>query len=48
MNSDNFKYTDERFADIMMLRYRLENFDSLSLRQKETRILFVTSCFIRP
>lgn len=35
MNSDNFKYTDERFADIMMLRYRLENFDSLSLRQKK-------------
>ncbi len=35
MNSDNFKYTDERYADIMMLRYRLENFDSLSLRQKK-------------
>lgn len=31
----NFRYTDERFADIQMLRYKLENFDKLSLRQKK-------------
>ena len=31
---DNFKYTDERFADIQMLRYRLDNFEKLSLKQK--------------
>ncbi len=35
MSQNDFKYTDERFADILMLRYRLENFDSLSLRQKK-------------
>ena len=32
--TDSFKYTDERFADIQMLRYRLDDFESLSLRQK--------------
>lgn len=31
----SFKYTDERFADIQMLRYRLNGFDSLTLRQKK-------------
>lgn len=31
---DNFKYTDEQFADIQMLRYRVEGFDELTLRQK--------------
>ncbi len=30
-----FNYTDERFADIQMLRYRLEDFSSLSLKQKK-------------
>lgn len=29
-----FNYTGERFADLQMLRYRLEGFDKLSLRQK--------------
>lgn len=29
-----FKYADERFADIQLLRYRVEGFDALSLRQK--------------
>ena len=35
-NKDNnsFVYTDERFADLQMLRYRLEGFETLSLRQK--------------
>lgn len=35
MTNKDFKYTDERFADIMMLRYRLDNFESLTLRQKK-------------
>lgn len=35
MKNTDFNYTDERFADIMMLRYKLENFDKLSLRQKK-------------
>lgn len=29
-----FNYTDERFADIQMLRYQLPNFEKLSARQK--------------
>ena len=29
-----FKYTDEQFADIQMLRYRVEGFEQLSLREK--------------
>ena len=29
-----FSYADERFADLQMLRYRVEGFESLSLRQK--------------
>lgn len=32
--TDNFKFTDERFADIQMLRYRLDDFESLTLNQK--------------
>lgn len=34
-NQTNFCYTDERFADIQMLRYRLPDWDSLSLQQKK-------------
>lgn len=34
MIQTNFNYTDESFADIRMLRYKLENFDKLSLRRK--------------
>lgn len=30
----DFKYNDERFADIQMLRYQLPDFDSLTARQK--------------
>ena len=30
-----FVYQDERFADLQLLRYRLNGFDELSLRQKE-------------
>lgn len=32
--TDNFKYTDEQFADIQMLRYKVEGFEKLTLRQK--------------
>ena len=32
--TDNFKFTDEHFADIQMLRYRLDDFESLTLNQK--------------
>lgn len=31
---DNFKYSDERFADLQLLRYRLNGFESLSAQQK--------------
>ncbi len=34
-NNPTFKYTDERFADIQMLRYRLDGFNSLTLTQKQ-------------
>lgn len=32
--TDAFKYTDEQFADIQMLRYKVSGFEQLSLRQK--------------
>ncbi len=31
---DDFKYTDEQFADIQMLRYKVEGFEQLTLKQK--------------
>ena len=31
---DNFKYTDEQFADIQMLRYKVDGFEKLSLKEK--------------
>ena len=31
---ESFNYLDERFADIQMLRYNVEGFDALSLKQK--------------
>ena len=31
----DFHYNDERFADIQMLRYRLDGFEQLTLQQKE-------------
>ena len=30
-----FNYSDERFADLQLLRYRLDGFDRLTLKQKE-------------
>lgn len=32
--TEQFRYTDEQFADIRMLRYRLDGFEALTLRQK--------------
>ncbi len=32
--ANDFKYTDEQFADIQMLRYQVEGFEQLTLRQK--------------
>ncbi len=32
--ADTFKYTDEKFADIQMLRYKVEGFDKLTLKEK--------------
>lgn len=32
--TDSFKYTDEQFADIQMLRYKVEGFEKLPLREK--------------
>ena len=34
MNNNTFNYSDQRFADIQMLRYRLDGFEKLSLKQK--------------
>ena len=33
-NIDQFQYSDERFADLQMLRYRLNGFEELSLSQQ--------------
>ena len=32
---NHFNYRDERFADLQLLRYRLEGFEQLSLKQKQ-------------
>ncbi len=34
LQGDDFSYNDERFADIQMLRYRVDGFDALTLQQK--------------
>ena len=34
MNNDQFNYSDERFADLQLLRYRLNGFENLSLSQQ--------------
>ncbi len=33
--ADDFNYTVERFADLQILRYKVKDFDKLSLKQKE-------------
>ena len=35
MTQNDFNYSDERFADLQLLRYRLNNFNVLSPKQKE-------------
>lgn len=35
MDNGSFRYSDERFADIQLLRYRVPDFENLSLRQKQ-------------
>lgn len=35
MNNEVFSYLDDRFADIQILRYRLNGFDQLTLKQKK-------------
>ena len=34
METEEFQYTDERFADLQMLRYRLNGFERLTIKQK--------------
>ena len=38
---DKFHYTDERFADLQMLRYKLNGFEELSIQQK--RLIYYLS-----
>lgn len=35
MNQRNFSFCDERFADLQMLRYRVDGFEALTLKQKK-------------
>ena len=35
MQQEDFNYSDERFADLQMLRYRLNGFEKLSLQQRK-------------
>ena len=35
MQTETFSYNDEQFADLQMLRYRVDGFESLSLAQKK-------------
>lgn len=35
MCASDFNYSDERFADIQILRYRLDGFETLTVRQKQ-------------
>ncbi|MBQ6204799.1 MAG: dihydrofolate reductase [Prevotella sp.] len=35
MQAEGFNYSDERFADIQLLRYRLNGFEDLTLQQKK-------------
>ncbi|QFQ12278.1 dihydrofolate reductase [Pseudoprevotella muciniphila] len=44
--TDNFKYTDEQFADIQMLRYKVEDFDKLTLKQK-TYVYYLTEAALQ-
>ena len=41
MQAEGFNYSDERFADIQLLRYRLNGFENLTLQQK--RLIYFLS-----
>ena len=41
MESEDFNYLSERFADIQLLRYKLEGFEKLTLQQK--RLIYYLS-----
>ena len=41
MQAEGFNYSDERFADIQLLRYRLNGFENLTLQEK--RLIFFLS-----
>ena len=43
IGEEAFNFQDERFADIQMLRYRLPDFESLTIRQKTANLLLVRS-----
>lgn len=45
-NTDGFKYSDERFADLQMLRYKVEGFDELTLKQK-TYVYYLTEAALQ-
>lgn len=40
MLEDSFKYTDETFDDIQMLRYNLKGFEDLTLKKKNIFIVY--------
>ena len=44
--TDTFRYTDEKFADIQMLRYKVEGFEQLSLQQK-TLIYYLSEAALK-
>ena len=37
--TDSFKYTDEQFADIQMLRYKVEGFEKTAAPRKNIHLL---------
>jgi len=44
--TDGFSYSNERFADLQMLRYKVEDFDDLTLNQK-TFIYYLTEAALQ-
>lgn len=41
MENNTFAFAGERFADLQMLRYRLNGFEQLSLQQKNISIIWL-------
>ena len=46
MSNIAFCYTDERFADLQMLRYKLEGFENLTQRKEYIFIIFQRPLFV--